>query len=310
RTGPDACVRACCCWPCWPAPAAPPHRSSTPPTTWRAWTPMATAGSRRRSTWPGWATPSSAWTVMAMGCSRRTSSPAARGVRSASRSIAAAWPSASCARTPTATATSTRASWRPRRADDHASGRAPRRIHQWLPVLQQPQHDGLLADVVGADEGFDQPGPAVQEAGLQHVAAEETPRRRQQQLAQGGALAAREVVLGHHPGIALLLVQQLHERAVREVEQVARQQRDLAVHRHRLVDLAAAPPAAAAAVEQAQHPVRVRRAVAQEAAVVLGHAREPVAGGADEAGVTLGLDRRAQARVHAFVRVQAQDPVV
>src|SRR3546814_643523 len=169
-----------------------------------------------------------------------------------------------------------------------------RRGRHRLPVLQQPQHDRLLAHVVGADVGLDQPRHAVEEAAAKHVAAPEAPCRRQHQPGRRGALAAGELVLGHHPRIALLLLEQLQERAIGIVQQVARQQCDRAVHRDRFVDFAIAPESAAATVEQPQYPVRIGGAVAQEAAVVLGQAREAIARCARETGGAFGFDRLAQ----------------
>src|SRR3546814_8010955 len=76
------------------------------------------------------------------------------------------------------------------------------------------------------------------------------------------------------------------------------------------LDFAIAPESAAATVEQPQYPVRIGGAVAQEAAVVLGQAREAIARCARETGGAFGFDRLAQAFVDAFVRVQAQHPVM
>lgn len=117
-------------------------------------------------------------------------------------------------------------------------------------------------------------------------------------------------MLGHHPRVAFGLGQLLLQGAVGEVQQVAGQVAHRAVHAGRLVDLAAAAPAAAPAVEQAQHPVGIGVAMAQEPAEVVRQAREAVAGGAVETAVASPQDRRAQGVVDALVRVQAQHPVV
>src|SRR3546814_7506166 len=107
-----------------------------------------------------------------------------------------------------------------------------------------------------------------------HVDAPEETGKRQQQPGRRGALAAREHGLDHQPRRALLLLEQLQERAIGIVQQVALQQCDRAVHRDRFVDFAIAPESAAATVEQPQYPVRIGGAVAQEAAVVLGRSEE------------------------------------
>src|SRR3546814_4579033 len=112
------------------------------------------------------------------------------------------------------------------------------------------------------------------------------------------------------PRIVLLLLEQLQERAIGIVQQVARHQCDRAVHRDLFVDFAIAPESAAATVEQPRYPVRIGGAVAQEAAVVLGQAREAIARCARETGGAFGFDRLAQAFVDAFVRVQAPHPVL
>src|SRR5690606_30628069 len=111
-------------------------------------------------------------------------------------------------------------------------------------------------------------------------------------------------------GVALGLAELLFQRAVGVVDEVAAQPAHRAIDAGGLVDLALAAPAAAAAVEQAQHPVRVGIAVAEEAAEVLAQAVEAVAGGVREAAGALGLDAGAQFRRDALVGVQAQHPVV
>src|SRR3546814_11919488 len=88
-----------------------------------------------------------------------------------------------------------------------------------------------------------------------------------------------------------LLLEQLQERAIGIVQQVARQQCDRAVHRDRFVDFAIAPESAAATVEQPQYPVRRGGAVAQEAAVVIGQARAAIAQCAPETGAALVFAR-------------------
>ncbi|KAG0942712.1 hypothetical protein G6F31_014826 [Rhizopus arrhizus] len=134
--------------------------------------------------------------------------------------------------------------------------RRRRRIGHRLAVAQHPQHDGLLPHVVGTHIGVDQAVPAVAEATAEQEATPESPGRSQHQLAERGALAACKLVLGHHPGVLLGLRQLLLQRAVRVVDQVPVQGADAAVNAGRLVDLALAAPATAAAVEQAHHPIR------------------------------------------------------
>ena len=89
------------------------------------------------------------------------------------------------------------------------------------------------------------------------------------------------------------------------MNQVAAQRGDRAVDAGGLVHLAGSAPAAAAAVEQAQHAVGIGVAVAQETAEVFGQAREAVAGGINEAAFARGQDRRAQFVADALVGVQA-----
>src|SRR5690606_23055980 len=80
------------------------------------------------------------------------------------------------------------------------------------------------------------------------------------------------------------------EGAERAVQQVPGQGDHLPVDACRFMDLALAPPAAAAAVEQSQLTVRVGIAMAQVAAEVLRAAGEPVPGGAGKAPGLLGRD--------------------
>ena len=76
------------------------------------------------------------------------------------------------------------------------------------------------------------------------------------------------------------------------------------------MDLAVPPPTPAPTVEQAELPVRIRIAVAQEPAEVLGAARETVSGGVREAACALGLDRLRQPIIQYLVRIEAEDPVM
>ncbi|MNI49273.1 hypothetical protein D3C73_1038740 [compost metagenome] len=94
------------------------------------------------------------------------------------------------------------------------------------------------------------------------------------------------------------------------MDEVPAQGADAAIDAGCFMDLALAAPAALAAVEQAQHPVRIGIAVAEEPAEVLRQAGEAVTRMTCKTAVAGLLDGRAQFRADALVGVQAQYPVV
>ena len=93
------------------------------------------------------------------------------------------------------------------------------------------------------------------------------------------------------------------------MQQVAGKRAHRAIDAGGFMHFAIAAPAAAAAVEQAQHAVGIGIAVAQEAPEVVRQPGEAIARDVLEAQRAFGLDAGAQGVVHAFVGVQAQHPV-
>src|SRR5579863_3143965 len=91
------------------------------------------------------------------------------------------------------------------------------------------------------------------------------------------AFAAGVQVLGHQPGIALQAGELIAERAVGVMLKIARKGGHAAVDTGVLVNLARAAKTTAAAIEQAQHAIRIGVTVTQEGAEIFGRAREAVA---------------------------------
>ena len=110
----------------------------------------------------------------------------------------------------------------------------------------------------------------------------------------------------HQPSVLLQPIELIGQRAISAMLQIARQRDDVAIDVDMFVDLAIAAPAAAASVEQAQHPIGIRVAMTQKSTEILRRARKAIAC----RGKIRVLDRRAQLRCDAFVGIQTQHPVV
>src|SRR5690348_13650257 len=94
------------------------------------------------------------------------------------------------------------------------------------------------------------------------------------------------------------------------VLEIAGEVLDRSIDARVLVNFAIAAPAAAPAIEEPQHTIRIGVAMPQIRAEIFGRARKPIAGATVEAVVALALDLGAERSRDALVGVQTQHPVV
>src|SRR5690606_24003068 len=148
-----------------------------------------------------------------------------------------------------------------------------------LRLLADPEICVFRESGVGREDREQESLLAIEEAGFEQVHLEETAHGMDQSLAEGALLATGGALIGPGPGIAGGLHQIVLQIPVGEVEQVAMDIDDLHVgpYFHLLVYQHLVVTGERLGIE-AQHPIRIPAAVADEAAKYPGEARDRVDG--------------------------------